>query len=110
MRCVVRSSRLGCANASFVFRWPNTSMHYLPSRRRVLSRATPPQLQKLYLLTLASTANFYEKNGFAVVPPNDVPAVLKAELALGSVVQSFSGDGNSLVCMQASNYSVDPLG
>lgn len=57
------------------------------------------QLQELYLLTLKDTATFYEKLGFNEVPPEDAPAVLKAERAVGSFVQSFFG--NSLVCMRA---------
>eukprot|EP00752_Nemacystus_decipiens_P011317 g10057.t1 len=69
------------------------------------------QLNKLYLLTMASTASFYEKSGFATVPPNDVPTVLKAERALGTLVLAFSGEGDSLVCMQASLDNVlDVLG
>eukprot|EP00903_Cladosiphon_okamuranus_P016109 g14868.t1 len=68
------------------------------------------QLEKLYLLTIASTSSFYEKIGFAVLPPKDVPTVLKVEYALGTLVLMVSGEGKSLVCMQASHYVVDPLG
>lgn len=61
----------------------------------------PLQLQNVYLLTLADTANFYEKLGFEVVAPADAPGVLKAESAVGSFIQSFFG--NSLVCMRATS-------
>ena len=64
--------------------------------------AAPQQRGKVYLLTMASTASFYEKSGFTVVPLKDVPTVLKAERTLGTFVLTVSGVGNSLVCMQAS--------
>lgn len=57
------------------------------------------QLGNLYLLTLASTVPFYEKNGFSTIPSDDAPKVLRAERAVGSALQSFFG--NSVVCMQA---------
>ncbi|CBN74296.1 conserved unknown protein [Ectocarpus siliculosus] len=57
------------------------------------------QIRNLFLLTLESTVPFYEKNGFAVAPANEIPTVLKAERAVGSLLQSFFG--NSVVCMQA---------
>lgn len=38
-----------------------------------------------------------------MVPPGDVPAVLKAERALGSIVLMFAGEDDSLVCMQAAS-------
>ncbi|CAM9093724.1 unnamed protein product [Laminaria digitata] len=61
----------------------------------------PGQLEKLYLLTLKDAAIFYEKLGFNVVSPEEAPAVLKAERAVGSFIQSFFG--NSLVCMRATS-------
>lgn len=111
--CFVCNSTLGCSCECllrFLSR-PTPSCNTVCCQRRYVSvpRAAPPQLQKLYLLTMASTAKFYEKNGFDVVPPNDVPAVLKAERALGTFVLSMSGDDNSLVCMHATNH-VDALG
>ncbi|CAM9803807.1 unnamed protein product [Scytosiphon promiscuus] len=57
------------------------------------------KLGNLYLLTLASTVPFYEKNGFSTIPNDDAPKVLRAERAVGSALQSFFG--NSVVCMQA---------
>lgn len=57
------------------------------------------KLGRLFLLTLADTAYFYEKLGFEVVSAKEVPAVLNAERAVGSFIQSFFG--NALVCMRA---------
>lgn len=57
------------------------------------------KLEQLFLLTLADTTRFYERLGFEVVPATDVPAVLKAEKAAGSLLQSFFG--GSVVCMRA---------
>ncbi|CAM9843521.1 unnamed protein product, partial [Ectocarpus sp. 8 AP-2014] len=43
-------------------------------------------IRNLFLLTLESTVPFYEKNGFAVAPANEIPTVLKAERAVGSLL------------------------
>ncbi|CAM9266574.1 unnamed protein product [Discosporangium mesarthrocarpum] len=53
----------------------------------------------LYLLTLAGTTKFYNKIGFVEVEAKDTPATLRAELAVGSFIQSFFG--TSVVCMRA---------
>lgn len=58
------------------------------------------QLNNVFLLTLEETTRFYEKLGFVLVPPTDVPSILKLELVLGSLLQSFFG--RRVVCMRAS--------
>lgn len=58
------------------------------------------KLEQLFLLTLADTTRFYERLGFEVVPATEVPAVLKAEKAAGSLLQSFLGR-SVVVCMRA---------
>ncbi|CAM9285313.1 unnamed protein product [Hapterophycus canaliculatus] len=57
------------------------------------------KLGNLYLITLASTVPFYEKNRFSTIPNDDTPTVLRAERAVGSALQSLFGE--SVVCMRA---------
>ncbi len=93
-----------------MYAWPHLKLSLfcdsLVAVYRFLALHVPRQLRMLFLLTLASTTKFYEKNGFAIIPPSEVPGVLKAERAVGSFVQSFFGE--SLVCMQAASIT-DPL-